>query len=336
MNQNAESRPLGTGGLESKAAGSDEFTGSYSSGQPACWSPQWKHFPLKRKSAADPRMPLLSMSACPAFWEGFRQPWEEWLDDVENRDVDVAFLPWANNVVILDCDVKEYAGGFVLDKDNPRTATIAPRVVKYGIDDLARTVEEYGHTTDELETYTVRTKSGGLHLYFDRGNFRVTTRHHREDWRIDVIATPHNWVAAPPTPGYTVVNDVPMIPLPAWLYEIVANINDLKRPVGGKKRSEMDERIKQMRASVEPVDCDKGLLKSWISTQYELIELANEHGAWNSTIFQVACDFFALGYAQSIVEKIILPAAKPWDARQERNVLATIESARSYKMRSRS
>lgn len=336
MTTNEKSRPWQGGNSEESAvdeAAASESTAGNSAGQPAHWNRDWRHFPLVRKTDSSPRKPLRSIEDMPLFWKGASGPWSDLVECVDDGQ-DVAFLPWANNVVILDCDVKEYAGGFVADKDNPNSVSFGPRVVKHGIDDLAQMVESKGHTMDEIETYTVRTKSGGFHLYFDQGDAEITTKHHREDWRIDVIATPHNWVAAPPTPGYEVSKDVPVIRMPDWLVEIVQNINRLRRPVGGSRRQAMDERIAQMRASVEPVDCDKGLLKSWISTQYALIELANDHGAWNTTIFQVACDLFSLGYAQSMVEKIILPAAKPWDARQERNVLATIESARSYKIRS--
>jgi hypothetical protein len=264
--------------------------------------------------------------------------WADWTDDVA-AGRDVAFLPWANNMVVLDCDVKEYAGGLVVDKDNPRRASFGPTVVKRGIDDLERLVQEHGHTMAELETYTVRTKSGGLHLYFDLGPLGLAKKaHHREDWRIDVITNPHNWVAAPPTPGYTVVNDAPVIPLPVWLHEILTNINTLKRPLGGVRRVQADDRAERAKHAYKTwLEPGEDILAAYRHSLYALIEFADSHGYWNLTIWQVTLDLLELGYSLPDVEKAVVHYAKPWDSHQENNVRRTVASAfRTFQDRSAS
>lgn len=302
--------------------------------QPQHWNSRWRQFPVHRKTATQARRPIETLERWPAYWRGYQLPWETWTDTVDRQELDVAFMPWLNDVVILDCDVKRYVGELVAHKDNPNLVTAAPAVIKHGVDDLARMAESRGHTMDELETYTVRTQSGGFHLYFDVGEREMRTRHHRDEWRIDVIATPHNWVAAPPTPGYEVVRDVPVVRMPEWLHDVVTCINDLRPPVGGRKRRQLDGRVRGLRASVASPGCDRGLFRDWLRAQCELIELSNQVGAWNSTIFEVACDFFSVGLQRSLVERLILDAAEPWDSRQRRSVIATVTSAQSYKMRS--
>jgi len=72
-----------------------------------------------------------------------------------------------------------------------------------------------------FDTYTVRTPSGGLHLYFrspEAGGFRNTSG--KLGWRIDTRAAGGYVVAAGsvrPEGAYTVTNAAPIAPLPAWL-----------------------------------------------------------------------------------------------------------------------
>lgn len=324
MNYGNEKAALAGGNLE---AGMGTYQQSTA---PVHWNPQWRHFPLDRKTADEPRKPWFEVenSRMPEYWDGYRQSWKGWTVTVD-EEYDIGFMPWLNDIAVIDCDVKKYFA----TEDGSKSASMT---VKYGIDDLEREVVKRGHTMTELETYTVSTKSGGFHLYFALGGRPGFTKHHREDWRIDVIGSERCWVAAPPTPGYQVVKDVPVVEMPDWLYVLCRDINRELRPVGGRKRVDLDGRVKQLRPAVQSLDCDKGLLKSWISAQYERVELANQQGNWNSTIFEVACDFFAMGFDQSTVEQIIIPAAQPADSREERNALRTIASARSYKSKERS
>lgn len=315
-----------------------EFTGDLTRVAPTHWNPEWRQIPVTRRTPDRPRSPLSRLENR-AYWEGYRLGWEGWLDIVGRRGYDAALLVRPSGLAVLDCDVKSYAGELVCHSDNPNLVTLEGATVKHGIDDLVRLARELGRDPAELATYTVRTRSGGFHLYYDVGERLargqvLRTRHHRDEWRIDVIASENSWVAAPPTPGYEVVRDRSVAVMPDWLWEAVAGINRLRGPLGGSRRRELDRRARGLRSRVEPVECDGDVFKTYLRTQCELVRLANRLGGWNSTIFEVACDLFTLGLRPVIVENLLLEAAEPWDDRQRGSVLATVRSAREYKLES--
>lgn len=314
------------------------YDGAGRAEQPANWRPEWRQFPVLRKTSERPRSPLASLERRPEYWRGYQLDWQTWLDTVTRQGLDVALVPRLSGLVVLDCDVKRYAGELVVAPDNPRARSLGETTTKRGIDDLVALVRELGRDPAELATYAVATPSGGVHLYYDVSGLEqarrtaLRTRHHRDEWRIDVIASVNSWVAAPPTPGYQVVRDLPVAPLPDWLHEVVVNINALRGPVGGPRRRELTRRALVLRAGAVPVRSERGLLAQYLRLQAELVRLANRAGAWNSTIFEVACDLFALGLARASVEELLVDAAEPWDERQLGSVLATIGSAQAYKL----
>lgn len=320
--------------------------------EPRNWNPNWLHLVLTRKTEDAPRRPVISMpdncGAAPRtdkhnfatlFWTGVAYNWGQLTGIVDGTihypyatgSKDIGLHPEWNGLVILDCDVKEYCEGFV-QRPGSKAHTMGETVVKYGINDLARLCQELGHDIQELATYTVRTKSGGFHLYFfnNPACMIASTKHHRADWRVDVIA--NNWVAAPPTPGYSVVRDYPVQMMPDWLAPALLGINERYGPVGGKKHTILAQKAQGLQKTVlnrsfTPMEpSGQGLLADWITAQLQLVRLADQYGAWNTTIYQVTKDFAAAGFDLETIEAAILGAAQPWDSHQERNAIATIQS----------
>jgi hypothetical protein len=237
---------------------------------------------------------------------------------------DVGVLAAASGLVIVDCDVKTYdADGWVVTGG---TAVRAQAVVKHGIDDLRREVERMGHTMAELATYTVRTKSGGYHLYYRTNpEYPLTTRHHRQDWRVDVIASPNSWVAAPPTEGYQVVRNGAVAQLPDWLAVFLYGVNASLPPLGA--------RVAAVAGAVGsgpgggPVRPGESLLARHRRMLLEEVALANLAGGWNSAIYRVARGLLDAGYDERDVREAVMGAAAPADEREERKADATITSA---------
>src|SRR3990167_4721719 len=64
------------------------------------------------------------------------------------------------------------------------------------------------------KTYTVKTPSGGKHYYFTTTEKAPTAT--KLGPGVDVRGD-GGYVVAPPSPGYTLVEDVPLAPLPPWL-----------------------------------------------------------------------------------------------------------------------
>lgn len=93
-------------------------------------------------------------------------------------------------------------------------------------------IQEHGHSWDELETFTVKTGSGGMHLLFrmeegkwvkgGAGNTKIGSDVDVRGGRLvsgKVAGT--GYLKATPSPGYVVVKDIEPIVAPDWLYELV-------------------------------------------------------------------------------------------------------------------
>jgi Bifunctional DNA primase/polymerase, N-terminal len=237
---------------------------------------------------------------------------------------DVGVLAAASGLVIIDCDVKHVDGnGWTV------TGGVAVReqaVVKRGIDDLRREVEALGHTMAELATYTVRTKSGGYHLYYRTNpEFPLTSRHHRQDWRVDVIASPNSWVAAPPTEGYQVVRDDAVADLPDWLAVFLYGVNTSLAPLGA--REAVVARAVGSGPDGGPARPGESLLARHRRMLLEEVALANLAGGWNNAIYRVTHALIEVGYDERDVRDAVMGAAAPVDAGEERKADATIASA---------
>jgi hypothetical protein len=284
------------------------------------------------------------------YWQGVRYSWDDLIKiitgklgvmrvsrGIRSRNFSpkhIGLSPYANGLVVLDCDVRSFytTTGRSNTSMGPVFGTVGVRRTR-GIDDLAALCSSLGHDLSELATYTVRTPSGGLHLYFHQ-NIETpigATSHHREGWLIDVIASEHNWVAAPPTPGYEVVCDYPVATMPDWLAEALTGINQSHAPVGGRRRSAADEQVRRLRQQITLQQRDlrldeNNLVGRWLAAQVDLIRIANDNGCWNLTIYQVTKDLARFGWDYDSVETIVLAAAQPWSDSEERNAIATIRS----------
>jgi hypothetical protein len=121
------------------------------------------------------------------------------------------------------------SGLVVVDLDIPKPGDARPAVwalpgVTDGADVLAVLAERAGQPYP-AHTFTVRTASGGTHLYFahpEHGPELRSTRK-RLGWKIDTRAH-GGYVVAPgsttPTGPYEVVSKAPVAPLPAWIADL--------------------------------------------------------------------------------------------------------------------
>jgi hypothetical protein len=314
------------------------------SSTPVHLDPSWRYIALLRANGDRCRQPMLCLpenlpngasaekvGAHRLFWDGIPLDWEGLLDTLD-QGYDAGLLTGQSGLVVVDCDVKRYDGaGFVV---NGNTATLDPGVTKRGIDDLACVVGELGHSMAELATYAVQTKSGGVHLYY-RANPRhaITSTGHRHEWRIDVKASRNTWVVVPPTPGYRVIRDLPVIELPDWFASWLADVNRHLPPVGGRRHGHLTLAAREARlaatASQSSHDDDEsqGLFNRWVRLELELVRLANQHGGWNQAIYQCARNLFDGGLTEPDVRDLILLAAAPTDDREARRATQTIQSA---------
>lgn len=285
------------------------------------------------------------------YWRGINYSWEDLHQILRGRQgvkrivkgnrsfhaspKHIGLFPYTSGLVVIDCDVKHVYRAVrpsVKTPLGPVFGTIGV-VVRKGIEDLAQLCSSLGHDLSELATYTVRTKSGGLHLYF-WNNFETpltTTTRHRENWCIDVIVSKNNWVAAPPTPGYTVVCDYPVATMPDWLAETLQALHERFDPKGGKKRIANEDRLTEARRQVfhgntVRVGTDKGLLGEWVAASLKIIRDASDDGYWGLTLWRVAKDFAKAGWSYEAVQETLLIAADPWDAKNERLAIANIRA----------
>jgi hypothetical protein len=122
------------------------------------------------------------------------------------------------------------SGLVVVDLDTPKDGDIPPPEwarpgISDGSDVLAALAEEHTHGTGWLDTFTVRTRRGGIHLYYaapEGATYRNTSG--KLGWLIDTRATggyvvgPGSYVADTDGRGpYTVEHPAPVAPLPGWL-----------------------------------------------------------------------------------------------------------------------
>ncbi|MGI5348796.1 bifunctional DNA primase/polymerase [Streptomyces sp. CA-250714] len=118
----------------------------------------------------------------------------------------------------------------VIDLDTPKDTSDtpppdAPAGVTCGEDALAALVEEHGQPYPS-ETYTVRTGSGGTHLYFTApAGAELRNTAGRLAWKVDTRAGGGCVVGAHSTidgRAYTVLHNAAPAPLPGWLAELLA------------------------------------------------------------------------------------------------------------------
>lgn len=327
-------------------------------GAPAHRDPAWRHLVLRRAVGDKPRRPLyrlpgnltdgtptekVKVKQARDYWEGYEASWDSLLEGVQVHGYDIGLCPDPNGLVVLDCDVKQYdpETGWVAQPDG--SLKLAPFVEKRGIDDLARVVAELGHDPAELATYTVRTKSGGHHLYYRKNpHYPLRWTGHRHEWRVDVIAenggSNRSWIAAPPTPGYRVVRDLPVAKLPDWLGAWLVDLHSNTEPLGGARRRQLSAAASAVRAGLTAsgarlsgAAAPGGDLAALYAHYYDLVlkgvALANRYGGWNCEIYNAAHLLFETGVPLDEATPDLLRAAAPWNEREERVAVTTIESA---------
>lgn len=306
----------------------------------------FRYIPLRRGSAdgAVGRRPVVELPGVLAArgeepeavayarmcWSGVRAEWGQ-LESGVAAGGDVGVLAAASGLVVVDCDVK------VLDADgwvvSGGVAVRSEGRAVSGVEDLEREVERLGHAMPELATYTVSTKSGGRHLYFKANpDYPLTTRHHRQDWRVDVIASDNSWVAAPPTPGYRVVDGRAPVDLPDWLAVFLYGINQALAPLDARVRGLW----RDLRASRGEWDSEAGMpalrpgeslharLARWV---LEGVAASNHAGGWNTAVYRASRELLEQGWPEEQVRRMVLGAAAPTDQAEERKADATISSA---------
>lgn len=338
---------------------------------PVNWNPEgvWQHRPLHRKTDDYPRRPTVSRpenlgskasekdkAYAERYWsQPLNTTWDELHDTVTNgfringklTPCDVAMFPAMSGLVVIDCDVKRYDAttGFVTSGSTATLETLTPERVEYGYNDLQREVEKLGHSMVELATYIVQTKSGGFHLYF-RENPRVKLQNsgHRHNWRVDVIAhnagSDRSWVAAPPTPGYEVIRDLPVMEMPDWLGLWLQGVNRHLPALGRERRAGLNRQVADVRTralaatmmpgSAGADDADEeneSLLGRWVRGELSVVAVANREGGWNLAIYQCALNLLEGGWDEEAVANAVLKAAKPVSNLESRNAMYTIESA---------
>ncbi|WP_412516484.1 bifunctional DNA primase/polymerase [Actinomadura madurae] len=129
------------------------------------------------------------------------------------------------------------SGLLVIDLDRPKPGEIPPDEwampgVNEGADVLAVLAERHGQAFP-LDTFTVTTRRGGMHLYFTAppgAELRNTSGRYRTGlgWLIDTraaggyVVAPGSYVDLPDGTGaYRIANEVPPAPLPAWLAHLL-------------------------------------------------------------------------------------------------------------------
>ncbi|MFJ8585212.1 bifunctional DNA primase/polymerase [Streptomyces sp. NPDC093595] len=111
-----------------------------------------------------------------------------------------------------------------IPKDDTDTAPTEWAGMADGLDVFAALCERAGERLP-TETYTVRTRRGGQHLYFTAPEGkRLRSTGGTLGWKVDTRAWGGYVVAAGSTVGgvpYEIIHDAPVAPLPAWLSDLL-------------------------------------------------------------------------------------------------------------------
>lgn len=319
--------------------------------------PELRFIPIRRPTDDNPRQPLHARSEnlinptpgeinqSDLYWCGFTS---DQVTKVTSQGLDLAVLCGQSGVVILDCDVRTYLsdGLTIWNPDAPvkNHVTYGDMFVeRRGIDDLAKVVAELGHEMADIRTYAVWTKSGGIHLYYGQNpRYQLKSKSHRENWLVDVKASDNAWCVCPPTVGYSVAVDAPIIQMPDWLAAWIQNLSVNRGPVGGRVKKRLQERHAGLRSQVcscgTELDEDTSfghLLDKLIDHALHEVSLANRFGGWNNQIHQATLNLLELGIPADEVRAEVLHVAQPWNEREMRNATSTIDSAMRKHSRNR-
>lgn len=285
--------------------------------------PTWRFIPLSTANKPPRGCTLRDM---PTYWRGVTATWAE-LSGIIGTGRGVGLLCEASGLVVIDCDVTYE----VQMSGAGNSGTVRERK---GIDDLKREAARYTGDFGQALTPTmsVRTPSGGYHLYYRQrpGNEGpVTSRGHREDWLIDVKASKNTWVVAPPTPGYSIIlrngqkpaDALTVATLPKWLDRHIRHLNERTAPA-----TRAPGTAGSLPSPPNVTGYDGDLWNGWISTITAWLAEANtiastpgnhgKGGGWGNRIFQAARLFRLAGVPDDEADQLIIDAADPWNAQE--------------------
>lgn len=200
------------------------------------------------------------------------------------------------------------SGLVVVDLDTPKAGKYPPaewRIdgVKSGEDVLAILAERAGESYAALfETHTVRTPSGGLHLYFCApADVALHNTSGELGWLIDTRAHGGQVVAAGALPDgrcYEILNDATPLPLPDWL---------TRRLVDAENPTEAADPTKALRIIRSGADRRTKYANTALAAEINSV-LTAVAGSRNTTLHRAA---FALG---QLIGDGLLPEAIVQDA----------------------
>lgn len=240
-----------------------------------------------------------------AYWAGWPATDAERWEAVRGGQL-VGVLPHANGLVVLDCDIR--------GEWEPDPAGRGVRLVEYhGTDDLAALAKKRGKELPA--TYTVKSKGGGRHLYFRVNNScPVRSRGQRPGWRIDVKASENTWVVAPPSPGYTVLDDRRPVVLPNWLARAIVRLGDthpMKHAGGSGSLGSGSGALTDV--------AREGIMRYVAKTNVS-------GGGWNNALYWGACRMAESGMSAEETMDMLMTAAAPWSEAERRRAERTVTS----------
>lgn len=135
----------------------------------------------------------------------------------------VAVVTGPSRLVVVDLDMPKHPGDKP-DPDDPKEEEWARLGVRHGRDVLAVLAERAGKPFP-ADTFTVTTRSGGTHLYFQAPDGEaLPSTVEKHGWKVDTRATGGYVIAAGSVRDarpYTVARDLPVAPLPDWLLALL-------------------------------------------------------------------------------------------------------------------
>ncbi|KPC82411.1 bifunctional DNA primase/polymerase [Streptomyces sp. NRRL S-4] len=183
----------------------------------------WPVFPLRpddKRPAGHPERTCPGTGRCVS---GHRTPEQRATTDPGNIEAcwrtapyNVGIATGPANLVVVDLD---------LPKDDGETPPTEWAGAADGLDVFAMLCERAGERLP-TETYTVRTRRGGQHLYFTApAGKRLRSTADALGWKVDTRAWGGYVVGAGSTVGgasYEIIHDASPAPLPAWLSDLLA------------------------------------------------------------------------------------------------------------------
>lgn len=198
-----------------------------------------------------------------------------------------------------------------------------------GYAQLDEWMAERGHSWDELQTLTLKTGSGGMHLVFlldpEQGWVKGGAGHTELGPDVDVRGgrlvngevAGTGYFKAPPSDDYVVVEDRPLIVAPAWLYEIVK-----WQPVVARARRKTSAsappRSRLAKAISSGTSDPLGRARAWVNSAIEALGqeldwLWEKDNGWHATALSVTASLAGLVEHDLLAELGLTSETWAWD-----------------------